>query len=167
MILLFLSICLNRGRSAIAVVEIDPDTGDVDLIRYVAVDDVGNVINPMIVDGMVHGGVAQAAGQALWENAVYSDDGQLLSGSMLDYAVPNARNLPSFELGRTVTPTAENPLGAKGAGETGTIAATPAIVNACVDALKHIGVSHVDMPVTPEKVWRLLDPAGKARPRRK
>ena len=99
----------------IAVVEIDADTGDVELKRYVAVDDVGNVINPMIVDGMVHGGVAQGIGQALWENGVYSDDGQLLSGSMLDYAVPNARNLPIFELERTVTPTPVNPLGAKGA----------------------------------------------------
>lgn len=151
----------------IAVVEIDTDTGDIEIKRYVAVDDVGNIINPMIVDGMVHGGVAQGIGQALWENAVYSDDGQLLSGSMLDYAIPNARNLPSFELAKTVTPTPVNPLGAKGAGEAGTIAATPAIVNACVDALKHIGVTHIDMPVTSEKVWRLLDAAGKARPRRK
>ncbi|MCH7740273.1 MAG: molybdopterin-dependent oxidoreductase [Chloroflexi bacterium] len=151
----------------IAVVEIDQDTGDVKLTRYIGVDDVGNIINPMILAGMVHGGAAQGIGQALWERAVYSDDGQLLTGSMLDYAVPNSINLPNFELGHTVTPTPVNPLGAKGAGETGTIAATPAIVNACVDALKHIGVTHIDMPVTSEKVWRLLDAAGKARPRRK
>lgn len=151
----------------IAVVEIDPDTGDVKLKRYVAVDDVGKVINPMIVDGMVHGGVAQGAAQALWEQAVYTDDGQLLSGSMLDYAVPTADFLPSFETARTETPTQVNPLGAKGAGETGTIAASPAVVNACVDALKHLGVTHIDMPVTGEKVWRILEENGKARPRRR
>jgi len=151
----------------VAVVEIDPDTGDVELKRYVGIDDVGNVINPMIVDGMVHGGVVQGVGQALWENAVYDDDGQLLSGSMLDYALPVAKNVPSIETDRTVTPTKVNPLGAKGAGETGTIAASPAVVNACVDALKHLGVTHIDMPVTSEKVWRLLDAKGKAHPRRK
>ena len=151
----------------VAVVEIDPDTGDVELQRYVGIDDVGNVINPMIVDGMVHGGVAQGVGQALWENAVYDDQGQLLSGSMLDYAVPVAKNMPSIETDRTVTPTKVNPLGAKGAGETGTIAASPAVVNACVDALKHLGVTHIDMPVTSEKVWRLLDEKNKAHPRRK
>lgn len=151
----------------VAVVEIDPDTGDVELKRYVGVDDVGNVINPMIVDGMVHGGVVQGIGQALWETAVYDDEGQLLSGSMLDYAIPVAKNLPSIETDRTVTPTKVNPLGAKGAGETGTIAASPAIVNACVDALKHLGVTHIDMPVTSEKVWRLLDAKNKAHPRRK
>ncbi|NQW18857.1 MAG: molybdopterin-dependent oxidoreductase [Chloroflexi bacterium] len=151
----------------VAIVEIDPDTGDVQLKRYLAVDDVGNVMNPMIVDGMIHGGVVQGIGQALWENAVYDDDGQLLSGSMLDYALPNAKNLPFFETDRTVTPTKVNPLGAKGAGEAGTIAACPAIVNACVDALKHLGVTHIDMPVTSEKVWRILDEKGKAHPRRK
>jgi len=151
----------------VAVVEIDPDTGDVELQRYVGIDDVGNVINPMIVDGMVHGGVAQGVGQALWENAVYDDQGQLLSGSMLDYALPVAKNMPSIETDRTVTPTKVNPLGAKGAGETGTIAASPAVVNACVDALKHLGVTHIDMPVTSEKVWRLLDEKNKAHPRRK
>ena len=151
----------------VAVVEIDPDTGSVELKRYLAVDDVGNVMNPMIVDGMIHGGVAQGIGQALWENAVYDDDGQLLSGSMLDYALPNAKNLPFFETDRTVTPTKVNPLGAKGVGEAGTIAACPAIVNACVDALKHLGVTHIDMPVTSEKVWRILDAKNKAHPRRK
>jgi carbon-monoxide dehydrogenase large subunit len=151
----------------IAVVEIDAHTGDVEMKRYVAVDDVGKVINPMIVDGMVHGGVTQGISQALWEQGVYDDDGQLLTGSMLDYAVPTAEMLPSFETDRTETPTSVNPLGAKGAGETGTIAASPAVVNACVDALKHLGITHIDMPVTSEKVWRILEEKGRARPRRR
>ena len=132
------------------------------MLRYIAVDDVGNVINPMIVDGMVHGGVAQGIGQALQEQAVYNDNGQLLSGSMLDYAVPTAEDLPSYETDRTVTPTNVNPLGVKGAGETGTIACSPAIVNAAVDALAHLGVRHVDMPLTPEKMWRTIRDARAA-----
>ena len=146
----------------IAVVEIDPDTGETSVLRYIAVDDVGNVINPMIVDGMVHGGVAQGIGQALQEQAVYSDNGQLLSGSMLDYAVPTAEDIPTFETDRTVTPTNVNPLGVKGAGETGTIACSPAIVNAAVDALSHLGVRHMDMPLTSEKVWRTIRDARAA-----
>ena len=140
----------------ICVVEIDPDTGDTTVLRYVAVDDVGNVINPMIVEGMVHGGVAQGLGQALWEEAVYDDDGQLITGSMLDYAIPQAASLPSFETARTVTPSPTNPLGVKGAGETGTIAASPAVINAVVDALSPFGVRHIDMPAKAEKVWRLI-----------
>ena len=140
----------------ICVVEIDPDTGDTKVLRYVAVDDVGNVINPMIVEGMVHGGVAQGLGQALWEEAVYDDDGQLITGSMLDYAIPQAASLPSFETARTVTPSPTNPLGVKGAGETGTIAASPAVINAVVDALSPFGVRHIDMPAKAEKVWRLI-----------
>ncbi len=140
----------------ICAVEVDPDTGDVTVLRYVAVDDVGNVINPMIVDGMVHGGVAQGIGQALWEEGVYDEDGQLVTGSMLDYAVPQAASLPSFETARTVTPSPTNPLGVKGAGETGTIAASPAVINAVVDALSPFGVTHIDMPAKAEKVWRLI-----------
>ena len=140
----------------ICVIEIDPDTGDTKVLRYVAVDDVGNVINPMIVEGMVHGGVAQGLGQALWEEAVYDDDGQLITGSMLDYAIPQAASLPSFETARTVTPSPTNPLGVKGAGETGTIAASPAVINAVVDALSPFGVRHIDMPAKAEKVWRLI-----------
>ena len=140
----------------ICAVEVDPDTGDVEVLRYVAVDDVGNVINPMIVDGMVHGGVAQGIGQALWEEGVYDEDGQLVTGSMLDYAVPQAASLPSFETARTVTPSPTNPLGVKGAGETGTIAASPAVINAVVDALSPFGVTHIDMPAKAEKVWRLI-----------
>ena len=143
----------------IAVVEVDPDTGEVDLRRYIAVDDVGNVINPMIVDGMVHGGVAQGVGQALMEEAIYDESGQLLTGSMMDYAVPKAEDMPSFELERTETPSTTNPLGIKGAGETGTIAASPAVINAVVDALAPFGAKHIDMPATPEKVWRLIEEA--------
>ena len=140
----------------IAVVEIEPDTGEVKLLRYIAVDDVGNVINPMIVDGMVHGGVAQGIAQALQEEAIYDESGQLLTGSMMDYAVPKAEDLPFFELDRTVTPSTSNPMGVKGAGEAGTIAAAPAIINAVVDALSPFGVKHIDMPAKPEKVWRLI-----------
>ncbi len=146
----------------IAVVEVDPDTGETKVLRYIAVDDVGNVINPMIVDGMVHGGVAQGIGQALQEQAVYSENGQLLSGSMMDYAVPTAEDIPSYETDRTVTPTRVNPLGVKGAGETGTIACSPAVVNAAVDALSHLGVKHLDMPLTSEKMWRSVRDAKAA-----
>ena len=140
----------------IAVVEVEPDTGEVKLLRYIAVDDVGNVINPMIVDGMIHGGVAQGIAQALQEEAIYDDNGQLLTGSMMDYAVPKAEDLPFFELDRTVTPSTSNPMGVKGAGEAGTIAAAPAIINAVVDALSTLGIKHIDMPAKPEKVWRLI-----------
>ena len=140
----------------ICMVEVDADTGDTQVLRYVAVDDVGNVINPMIVDGMVHGGVAQGIGQALLEEGIYDADAQLITGSMLDYAIPKAENLPSFETGRTTTPSPANPLGVKGAGETGTIAASPAVINAVVDALSPFGVRHLDMPAKPEKVWRLI-----------
>ena len=140
----------------IAVVEVDQDTGGVRLLRYIAVDDVGNVINPMIVDGMVHGGVAQGISQALQEEAVYDQNGQLLTGSMMDYAVPTAEEFPMYELDRTVTPSTSNPMGVKGAGETGTIASAPAVINAVVDALSPFGVKHIDMPAKPEKVWRLM-----------
>ena len=140
----------------ICMVEVDSDTGDVQVLRYVAVDDVGNVINPMIVDGMVHGGVAQGIGQALLEEGIYDEDAQLITGSMMDYAIPKAENVPSFETARTVTPSPANPLGVKGAGETGTIAASPAVINAVVDALSPFGVRHLDMPAKSEKVWRLI-----------
>ncbi|MCL4489829.1 MAG: molybdopterin-dependent oxidoreductase [Chloroflexi bacterium] len=140
----------------VAIVEIDPATGVVKLVRYVAVDDCGTVINPKIVDGQVHGGIAQGVAQALWESAVYDDDGQLLSGSLMDYALPIAASLPSFETARTETPSPVNPLGVKGVGETGTIASTPAVVNAVIDALAPLGIRHIDMPLSPEKIWRLL-----------
>jgi carbon-monoxide dehydrogenase large subunit len=152
--------CFPFGAHA-CVVEVDPDTGGVKVVRYLAVDDVGNVINPMIVDGMVHGGIAQGVGQALWEGAVYEiESGQLLTGSMMDYALPKAEMLPMYETARTETPTPVNPLGVKGAGETGTIAATPAVVNAVVDALSGLGVDHIEtMPLTPERVWNTIQAA--------
>ncbi|HEY7437208.1 MAG TPA: molybdopterin cofactor-binding domain-containing protein [Methylomirabilota bacterium] len=152
--------CFPFGAHA-CVVEVDPDTGHVKILRYLAVDDVGNVINPMIVDGMVHGGIAQGVAQALWEEAVYdSTSGQLVSGSLMDYALPKADMLPFYETDRTETPTPVNPLGVKGAGETGTIASTPAVVNAVVDALSGLGVDHIDsMPLTPERVWKTAQAA--------
>ena len=140
----------------IAVVEIDGDTGEVELQKYVAVDDVGNVINPMIVEGMVHGGVVQGVGQALQEEGVYDESGQLITGSMMDYAVPTAEDVPSIITDRTVTPSPTNPLGVKGAGETGTIAASPAVMNAVIDALSPFGVKHMNMPAKSEKVWRAM-----------
>jgi carbon-monoxide dehydrogenase large subunit len=143
----------------LAVVEVDEATGQVDLVRFIAVDDCGNKINPMIVDGQIHGGVAQGIGQALWEGAVYDEQGQLLSGSMLDYALPKASRLPTFELAETVTPSPVNPLGVKGIGEAGTIGSTPAVVNAVVDALSGYGIRHLDMPLTAPKVWRAMQSA--------
>lgn len=139
-----------------AIVEVDPDTGQVRLLRYVAVDDCGNVINPTIVDGQIHGGIAQGVAQALWEEAVYDESGNLVSGSLLDYAIPYAAELPNFETARTVTPSPVNPMGVKGVGEAGTIGSTPTIINAVVDALSDLGVRHVDMPLRAEKVWKLL-----------
>jgi len=140
----------------IAIVEVDEETGAVELVRYVAVDDVGKKINPMIVDGQLHGGIVQGVGQALWEGAVYNDDGQLLSGSMLDYALPRASWLPTLELDETVTPSPVNPLGVKGVGEAGAIASTAAVANAVIDALSPLGIRHIDMPLTPPKLWRAI-----------
>jgi carbon-monoxide dehydrogenase large subunit len=152
--------CFPFGAHA-CVVEVDQETGRVKILRYLAVDDVGNVINPMIVEGMVHGGIAQGVGQALWEGAVYDDrSGQLVTASMMDYALPKADMLPSYETDRTVTPTPVNPMGVKGAGETGTIAATPAVVNAVVDALAPLGVDHIEqMPLSAERVWSAIQAA--------
>jgi carbon-monoxide dehydrogenase large subunit len=152
--------CTFPFGTHVAVVEVDGETGEVTLERYVAVDDVGRVINPMIVDGQVHGGIAQGVAQALWEVGVYDEDGQLQTSSLLDYAVPKADFFPPFEVERTETPTDVNPLGVKGAGETGTIASTPAVVNAVMDALAPLGISHLDMPLTPERVWRAMRDAG-------
>ena len=148
--------CTFPFGTHIAVVEVDGRTGQVDLKRYIAVDDVGRVINPLIVDGQVHGGIAQGVAQALWESAVYDENGQLLTGTLMDYAIPKAEFFPQFELAHTVTPSPVNPLGVKGAGETGGIASTPAVVNAVMDALAPLGVRHLDMPLTPERVWRTI-----------
>jgi aerobic carbon-monoxide dehydrogenase large subunit len=143
----------------IALVEVDPETGNVELLEYHGVDDCGEVINPMIVNGQIHGGIAQGIGQAMFEEAIYDADGNMLTGSLLDYPLPTAADLPSFDLSRTVTPTPINPMGVKGIGEAGTIGSAHTIVNAVVDALTPLGVKHVDMPVRPKKVWQAMQEA--------
>jgi len=145
--------------SHIAVVEVDPDTGHIALKRYVALDDCGPQINPVIVEGQVHGGVVQGIGQALWEEAVYDENGQLVTGSMLDYALPRADGLPDIEVLSTVTPSPHHPLGLKGIGEAGTIASTVTVYNAVMDALAPLGVQTLNMPMTPERVWRAIQQA--------
>ena len=145
----------------ICVVEVLRETGEIKLVRYVAVDDVGRVINPMIVDGMVHGGITQGVSQALWEAAVYDESGQLLTGSMMNYAMPHAHDMVSMELERTETPTPVNPLGVKGAGETGTIASTPAVANAVMNALAPLGILHLDMPFSPGRIWEAMRATGR------
>ena len=144
----------------ICVVEIDPETGFLEVIRYLTVDDCGKVINPLIVEGQVHGGIAQGMGQALFEGVVYDEIGNLLTGSFMDYAMPRAHRLPSFETHRTETPSPLNPLGVKGIGEAATIGSTPAVTNAVVDALSHLGVTHLDMPLTSQKIWGAIRAAA-------
>ncbi len=144
----------------IAVVEVDRDTGEVEIQRYVAVDDCGKVINPLLVDGQVHGGVAQGLGPAFLEEVVYDETGQLLTGTLMDYAIPKAKHMPWIESSRLETPAPHNPLGAKGVGEAGTIGSLPAFVNAVVDALSPLGVKHIDIPMTPQKVWRKIQEAA-------
>ncbi len=146
----------------IVVSEVDPETGQVEIKRYVAVDDCGKIINPLLVDGQVHGGVVQGLGQALFEQAVYDQDGQLVTGELMDYAVPKATMVPWIESDHTTTPSPVNPLGVKGVGEAGTIGCSPAVVNSVVDALGHLGVRHLDMPLTPEKLWKLIQAGGQA-----
>jgi aerobic carbon-monoxide dehydrogenase large subunit len=143
----------------IAVTEIDKETGSIEIRRYVAVDDCGKIINPLIVAGQVHGGIVQGIGQALWEEAIFDDSGQLITGEFTDYAIPKAGMLPWIETSHTETPSPVNPLGVKGVGEAGAIGAPPAIVNSVVDALAPLGVRHLDMPLTPEKVWRAIQGA--------
>jgi carbon-monoxide dehydrogenase large subunit len=143
----------------IAVTEIDRETGEVKIVRYVAVDDCGNILNPMLVEGQVHGGIVQAIGQALYEHAVYDEGGQLLTGEFMDYAVPRARMIPWLECDHTITPSPVNPLGVKGVGEAGTIGCSPAMVNSVVDALRPLGIKHVDMPMTPQRIWNLMQGA--------
>jgi carbon-monoxide dehydrogenase large subunit len=140
----------------IVLTEIDRETGKITIDRYVAVDDCGNILNPLLVDGQVHGGVAQGLGQAMYEQAVYDENGQLVSGELMDYAIPKASMVPWIESSHTVTPSPVNPLGVKGVGEAGTIGASPALVNSVVDALSPLGVKHLDMPLTAEKVWRAI-----------
>ena len=144
------------ASSHICEVEVCPETFEVKILRYVAVDDVGKVINPMIVEGQIQGGVVQGIGQALTEAGAYSEDGALLSGTLLEYAVPRADLLPGIEVDRIETPSPHNPLGVKGAGEMGTIAATPAVANAVLDALRPLGVDHIELPLTPERIWQAV-----------
>ena len=141
----------------ISMVEIDRDTGELTLKKMVAVDDAGTIVNPLIVDGQIHGGLAQGIGQAMIEEVVYDDDGQPVTGSFMDYAIPRATDFPWFELDGTVTVSPHTPLGTKGVGEAGTIGSTPCIVNATVDALSPFGVRHVDMMLRPEKLWRIIN----------
>jgi carbon-monoxide dehydrogenase large subunit len=147
----------------VAVVEVDTETGAIRLVEHIAVDDCGNVLNPMIADGQVHGGIAQGAAQALFEEIVYDEAGNVLTSNLADYCCVSAAELPTFTLSRTVTPTPLNPLGVKGIGESGTIGSTPAVHNAVIDALAHLGVRHVEMPCTPERVWRALNGERDAR----
>jgi carbon-monoxide dehydrogenase large subunit len=149
--------------SHVCEVEIDPDTGFVEIVRHTAVDDVGRAINPLILHGQTHGAIVQGVGQALWEHIVYDPaTGQLLSGSLLDYAMPRANMLPSFTAELSETPAPGNPLGVRGGGEGGTTPSLGVVVNAVVDALADYGVTHIEMPVTPERVWRAIR-AGKTK----
>ncbi|MGH3199525.1 MAG: xanthine dehydrogenase family protein molybdopterin-binding subunit, partial [Streptosporangiaceae bacterium] len=140
----------------LCAVEVDTETGFVTIPKYVAVDDCGNPINPLLIEGQIHGGVAEAIGQALHEEAVYDDAGNLTTGTFVDYTPPSAPDLPSFITDLTVTPSTDNPLGVKGVGEAGTIGATPAVINAITDALRPFGVNDIRMPATPERVWRAM-----------
>jgi carbon-monoxide dehydrogenase large subunit len=141
------------------VVDLDPETGKVSVVRYVAVDDCGPAINPMIIDGQIHGGIVHGIGQALYERIHFDADGNLVTGTFVDYALPSAAELPSFETDRTETPSPVNALGVKGVGEAGTIAASAAVTNAVIDALRQVGVDYMDMPLTPVRVWEAIESA--------
>ena len=143
----------------VSVVEVDTETGKVQMLRHVAVDDCGRILNPMLVRGQQHGGIAQGAAQALYEHVQYDDDGNLITSNLMDYAIPSAAELCSFETSNTQTDSPRNPLGAKGIGESGTIGSTPAIQNAVVDAVSHLGITHIDMPCTSERVWAAIQQA--------
>jgi len=142
------------------VVDVDAETGKVEVVRYVAVDDCGPPINPLLIDGQVHGGITQGLGQALFEQVVYDADGQLVTGSFVDYALPTAAEMPSFETSRTVTPSPVNSLGVKGVGEAGTIAGSATVTNAVIDALRPLGVTYIDMPLTPMRIWQAIHTAS-------
>jgi carbon-monoxide dehydrogenase large subunit len=149
----------SSGAHAV-VVEADPDTGAVQILRYVAVDDCGTMINPMVVEGQVHGGIAHGSGNALLEEVVYDATGQLVTGTFMDYALPRADDVPSLEIGHVVTPSPLNPLGVKGAGEGGTLPAPAAIANAVADALRPLGVRITEAPLTPGRLWGRIAAAG-------
>ena len=144
----------------LCAMEVDTETGALKMRKYVCVDDIGNIINPLIVSGQVHGGLVQGIAQALWEEAVYDDAGTLVSGSFVDYLLPTAADTISFDIDHTTSPSTTNTLGTKGVGEAGTIASTPAVVNAIVDAVRHLGVNDIVMPCTPERVWRAIHHSG-------
>lgn len=146
--------------SYICVVDIDPETGSIKIRRFVAIDDCGNIINPMIVQGQIHGGLTQGLAPAMFEELIYDEDGNMLNGSFMDYLVPTAVESPSWETGHTITPCPHHPIGAKGVGESPTVGAPPAIANAIIDALSHLGVTHIDIPITPQKVWNILVEKG-------
>jgi aerobic carbon-monoxide dehydrogenase large subunit len=150
----------------LCAMEVDTETGGLKMRKYVACDDIGNIINPLIVSGQVHGGLVQGIAQALWEEAVYDDAGTLVSGSFVDYLLPTAADTISFDIDHTTSPSTTNSLGTKGVGEAGTIASTPAVVNAIVDAVRHFGVDDILMPCTPERVWKAINEgdAGGAEP---
>ena len=140
----------------VSEVEIDPETGEIRVVKYTVVDDVGVVINPLLLDGQIHGGVAQGLGQILFEGVAYDDNGQMLTGSFMDYVMPRGDNVPAIRVESNSVPTSTNPLGIKGAGEAGTIGAMPCVMNAAIDALSTLGISHLDMPLTPNKVWQAI-----------
>ena len=146
--------------SHVSVVEVDVDTGEVHMLRHIAVDDCGRILNPLLVTGQQHGGIAQGAAQALFEIVSYDDDGNPVTSNLMDYGIPSAAELVNFETSNTETPSPRNPLGAKGIGESGTIGSTPAIHNAVVDAVSHLGVRHIDMPLTALKVWSAIQEAN-------
>ena len=150
----------------VAVVEVDTETGLAKLIRHITVDDSGRIANPLLVEGQIHGGIAQGVAQALFEEIAYDEDGNCVAGSLTSYAMPTAAELPMFETARTETPSPLNPLGAKGIGESGAIGSTPAVWNAVVDALSHLGVSNIDMPATPKRVWQAIEAARSGAARR-
>ncbi|HYY27406.1 MAG TPA: xanthine dehydrogenase family protein molybdopterin-binding subunit [Chthoniobacterales bacterium] len=154
--------CTYPFGTHIVAVEVDRETGQVKFVKYVAVDDCGRQVNPLLVEGQVQGGIAQSIGAALMEKTVYDENGQLLTGEFMDYAIPRAADIPDFVLGSTETPSPSNPLGVKGVGEAGTIGATPAIANAVIDALSPLGIRHLDIPFTPERVWRAINEKGGA-----
>ena len=146
------------------VVDVDAETGKVEVVRYVAVDDCGPAINPLLIDGQVHGGITHGLGQALFEQIHYNADGQLVTGTFVDYALPTAAELPSYELDRTETPSPVNSLGVKGVGEAGTIASSAAVTNAVIDALRPLGVDYINMPLTPVRIWEAINQAHGASP---
>ena len=152
--------CTFPFGTHIVAVEVDRDTGQVKILKYIAVDDCGKQVNPLLVEGQVQGGIAQSIGAALMEKTVYDENGQLLTGEFMDYAIPRATDIPDYVLGSTETPSPSNPLGVKGVGEAGTIGATPAIANAVIDALSPFGIRHLDLPFTPERVWRAIQDKG-------